>query len=91
MQTAPKTMENPQVQYIGRIVDVPVMTESHVAVTMQRQVPTIKRVQRTMSLMQVPCIDEDVDVFVAMRDKLTLTNFSRHVERQLLERRTLAD
>ena len=38
---------------------------------MQRQVPTIKREQRTVSSTQVLDIDEHVNVFVATRDRLT--------------------
>ena len=94
-----ETMGNPQVQCIDRIVDMSVMTERRVPVTMQCQVPTTKRVQRTMSLTQVQHIDREVDVPVAMRDKLTdeesarehladslrgtARGISRQVERQL--------
>ena len=61
-----ETMENPQVQYIDTIVDMSVMTERHVPVTMQLQVSMMKRVHRNMTSTQMPCI-----VPVAMRDKLT--------------------
>ena len=96
-----------QVQYIDRIVDMSVMTERHVPVTMQLQVRMMTRVQRTMSSTQVLHIDKEVDVLVAMRDSDTdeesahehLTDssrgaarrISRQVERQMPEWRTLRD
>ena len=55
----------------SRIVDMSVMTERHVPVTMQLQVPAMKRAQSTMSSTQVQHIDKEVDVLVAMRDRLT--------------------
>ena len=102
-----ETMVNPQVQCIDWIVDVSVMMERHVPVTMQCQVPTMKRVQRTMSSTQVQHIDKEVDVPVAMRDRVTdeesahehladsmrgtARRISRQVERQLQVWRTLRD
>ena len=55
----------------SRIVDMSVMTKRHVPVTMQLQAPAMKRAQSTMSSTQVQHIDKEVDVPVAMRDRLT--------------------
>ena len=54
-----KTMEGPQVQYIDKIVDVPVVA--------QRQVPTIQTAQKTEEVPKVQFIEQVVDVPVDMQ------------------------
>merc|ERR1712084_55842 len=49
-----KTVEVPQVQYIDRVVDVPVVK--------QRHVPSVQKVQKTVEVPQVQYIDRVVDV-----------------------------
>ena len=53
-----KTAEIPQVQFIDRIADVPVV--------MQSQVPIIHTVQKTVEGPQSQCLDRVVDVLVVM-------------------------
>ena len=50
-------LQSPQEQYSGKIVDVPVV--------MQRQVPTIQTLQKTVEVPQVQ-FDRVVDVVVVM-------------------------
>jgi len=52
-------VEVPQVQYIDRVVDVPVVK--------QRQVPSVQKVQKTVEVPQVQYIVKVVDVPVVKR------------------------
>ena len=54
-----KTMEVPQVQYINKIVDVPVVAQRHVS--------TIQIVQRTVEVPHVQFLDRAADVSVVMQ------------------------
>ena len=70
-------MDVTQDQYLGRTVDALVAVrrqftmamQRHSPVMMQRQVTTIKKIQRIMSSTQVQHADESVDVPVAMHDR----------------------
>ena len=65
VQKVQKTVEVPQVQYIGKIGDVSVVT--------QGQVPTIQTVQRTVGVPQVQFPDRVVDVPVALQTQVPVT------------------
>ena len=54
-----ETVEVPQVQFIDKAVDVPVV--------IQRQVPTVQKMQKTAEVPQVQFIDKVVDVPVIMQ------------------------
>ena len=54
-----ETVEVPQVQFIDKAMDVPVV--------MQRQVPTVQKVQKTAEVPQVQFIDKVVDAPVIMK------------------------
>ena len=54
-----ETVEVPQIQFIDKTLDVPVV--------MQRQVPTVQKVQKTVEVPQTQFIDKVVDVPVHMQ------------------------
>ena len=58
-QKVPKTVENPPVWFINRVVDVPVVV--------QRQVPLVLRVQKTVEVPQIQFSDKVVDAPVIMQ------------------------
>ena len=62
VQTMQKTVEVPQMQYIGKINDV--------SVVLQYQVPTIRTVQRTVEVPQVRSLDRVADVPVATQRRI---------------------
>ena len=61
VQTAQKTVEVPQVQYLGQI--------NNVSLVMQCQIPTIQAVQETMEVPHVHFLDPEVDVPVMMQKR----------------------
>ena len=58
-QKVPKTVENPPVWFINRVVDVPVVVRRHV--------PFFMRVQKTVEVPQIQFIDKVVDAPVNMQ------------------------
>merc|ERR1719480_232117 len=54
IQTVPRTVEIPQVQYVDKVVDIPVQK--------QRQVPMVQTVQKTVEIPQIQYIDVPVPV-----------------------------
>merc|ERR1711916_268845 len=68
-----KQVEIPQIQYIDKVVDVPVV--------MQRQLPTIQKVQKTVEVPQIQYIDKIVDVPVVMQRQVpTIQTVQKTVE-----------
>ena len=57
-------VEIPQLQYIDKVVDVPVV--------MQKQVPAIQKVQKTVEVPQVQLIDKVVDMLVVLQRHVTI-------------------
>merc|ERR1712013_650060 len=63
-QKVQKMVEVPQVQYIDRVVDVPVVKQRHVpaiqkvqkTVVQHRQVPSVQKVQKTVEVPQVQTV-----------------------------------
>merc|ERR1719221_1558879 len=70
IQKVQKTVEVPQVQYIDRVVDVPVMKQRHVPsvqrvqkpVMRQRHVPSIQKVQKPVAVPVIETIEKIIDV-----------------------------
>merc|ERR1711916_74501 len=54
VQTVQKTVEVPQLQFIDKVVDIPVEA--------QRQIPMVQTVQKTIEIPQLQYIDKVVDV-----------------------------
>ena len=66
-------VEVPQIQFLDRVVDVPLV--------MQQQVPMIQKVQKTVEISQVQFIDRVVDVPVVMqRQVLTIQKVQKTVQ-----------
>ena len=63
IQSAHKTVETPQIQFIGSVVDVPVMA--------QRQVLSVQSVQKMVEVPQIHFIDKSVDAPVNMQRQIT--------------------
>merc|ERR1712012_1319198 len=54
VQTVQKTVEVPQLQFIDKVVDIPVVA--------QRQIPMVQTVQKTIEIPQLQYVDKVVDV-----------------------------
>ena len=66
-----KNVEDPQVQYIGKIGDV--------SVVRQGQVPTIRTVQKTVEVPQVQFFDPAVDVPVVVQRQLPVPQTMKEI------------
>ena len=67
MQTVQKTVEIPQVQFLNKVVDIPVVV--------QRQVPMVQKVQKTLEVPQLQFIDKVVDIPVVAQREIPMKRF----------------
>ena len=67
MQTVQKTVEIPQVQFLDKVVDIPVVV--------QRQVPMVQKVQKTLEVPQLQIIDKVVDIPVVAQREIPMKQF----------------